>query len=134
MKLYISKDRPPFPITPYEMENNNPDKYFVSGYTGFCPRSRSLLGMGYPEITHKALNKFTDELKNRKALQRQPTIISRPLDVCEPSPVIYPQYNGMVPHYTGYIPGEKFRFGHTYGYSTTGTLQKTGLRKAMCTA
>jgi hypothetical protein len=35
---------------------------FFLGYTGFVPRSRGQLGMGYPIITQLALNEFTDDL------------------------------------------------------------------------
>ena len=61
--------------------------------------------MGYPIITHLALNEFTDDLVRAKSVDvtgsKQQTV-SRPKSDGKP---IYPTESGLVPHYTGHIPG-----------------------------
>ncbi len=86
----------------------------TAGYAGFVPRSRGLLGHGFPIITHAALGEFTDEQRAFRARQREPATLRR-----EPAPaasgaeappggvgVLYPKCSGIVPHYTGHVPGE----------------------------
>lgn len=120
---YISRSSPPHTMSPYYMGNDNSEKLFMSGYTGFVPRSRGMLGMGYPLITHAALNEFTDNLKKNKTISTHPIMVhreeSRPVNTTQ----VYPVESGLVPHYTGHIPGEKFRYGNTFGHSTENALR-----------
>ena len=76
------------------------------GYTGFVPRSRGLLGLGYPLITHNALNEFTDEVKEYKVRKSLPVTIYRDKTNYVDANLLYPNESGLVPHYTGHIPGE----------------------------
>ncbi|KAJ8300370.1 hypothetical protein KUTeg_021889, partial [Tegillarca granosa] len=97
---YISPNAVQHSMSPFYMSNENAHKRFMSGYTGFVPRSRGLLGMGYPIITHQALNEFTDDIK------RIPGVPKKTAEVTfrgEGKP-IYPVESGLVPHYTGHIP------------------------------
>lgn len=79
---------------------------FFQGYTGFVPRSRGLLGLGYPLITHNALNEFTDEVKEYKVRKSLPVTIYRDKTNYVDANLLYPNESGLVPHYTGHIPGE----------------------------
>nr|XP_002125298.1 protein FAM166B-like [Ciona intestinalis] len=112
--------------SPYFMDNGNRMKWFKSGYTGFVPRSRELISLGYPAQSNKGLSLFTDGLATREKINASATKI--PLNpVVKPKKLdksaIYPTDRGMVPHYTGYIPGYKYSIGHTYGQHTHNTLK-----------
>nr|XP_033785134.1 protein FAM166B [Geotrypetes seraphini] len=113
--------------SPYSMEDNNPHKYFMSGFTGYIPRARFLIGTGYPVTTNRALVEFGQKLQKKnkdssmayeagKQHQSLPDIFS-----------IYHSKLGLLPKYTGYIPGYKFKYGKTYGNLTRNVL---GLSKA----
>lgn len=119
---FISQSTPQHTRSPYFMENNNPDKRYMSGYTGFVPRSRGLLGMGYPLITHHALNDFTEEIKRLEYSKEKPIQIHRNEVAKANTAIVYPVEMGLVPHYTGHIPGEKFRYGNTFGHSTKNAM------------
>ena len=80
----------------------------LPGYTGFVPRSRGLLGKGYPIITHEALNDFTDDLMRIKMAAGKPISIRREEIMRIDTKPIYPKESGLVPHYTGHIPGRIF--------------------------
>lgn len=85
--------------------------YFrITGYTGFVPRSRDQLGLGYPIITHLALNEFTDDLRAKSATQASEGVqVDRSAPAMMHGKPIYPVETGLVPHYTGHIPGmDKF--------------------------
>lgn len=121
---FMSKEAAPHTMSPFYMDNQNPDKCFVSGYTGFVPRARGLLGAGYPLITHTALGEFADDIKRHKNIADQPVVMKRlALQRADAWP-IYPVDTGLVPHYTGHIPGQKFRYGKTFGHSTENALTK----------
>lgn len=119
---FISQSTPQHTRSPYFMENDNKDKRYMSGYTGFVPRSRGLLGMGYPLITHHALNDFTDEVKRLQQSKQKPIQIHREIVAKANTAIVYPVEMGLVPHYTGHIPGEKFRYGNTFGSSTKNAM------------
>ncbi|KAK6195318.1 hypothetical protein SNE40_000775 [Patella caerulea] len=110
------------PVSPYMLPNENPMKNFMSGYTGFVPRSRGIIGMSYPIITHEALNTFTDEISRSKQQSEQPVRLSREKKRIIDLKNIYPEESGLVPHYTGHIPGQKFRYGNTFGHGTQNAL------------
>ncbi|KAK6195320.1 hypothetical protein SNE40_000777 [Patella caerulea] len=110
------------PVSPYMLPNENPMKNFMSGYTGFVPRSRGIIGMSYPIITHEALNTFTDEISRSKQQSEQPVRLSREEKRIIDLKNIYPEESGLVPHYTGHIPGQKFRYGNTFGHGTQNAL------------
>lgn len=81
--------------------------YFrIIGYTGFVPRSRDQLGLGYPIITHLALNEFTDDQRIKSATQASEGVqVERSVPAMMHGKPIYPVETGLVPHYTGHIPG-----------------------------
>lgn len=106
--------------SPYQMENNERLKYFMSGYTGFVPRTRPIIGMGYPVQTHVGLNTFTDTTRAHDALRGTDVDLAKPEVVTVHTRPLYPRAAGMIPNYTGHVPGYKFRFGHTYGQGTVG--------------
>ncbi|XP_041368533.1 protein FAM166B-like [Gigantopelta aegis] len=101
-------------------QNTDPNKKFMSGYQGFVPRSRGLMGLGFPIITNKALITFTEEVSKHRQLKNQPILVKRELKSArDPSKKqIYTVGVGMIPDYTGHIPGQKFRYGQTFGTST----------------
>ena len=77
-----------------------------AGYTGFVPRARPRLGMGYPIITHEALNEFTDDTNRLDNINKEAITLHRPEQPVRDSRLIYPTESGLVPHYTGHIPGK----------------------------
>uniref|UniRef100_A0A8C5LPE1 Ciliary microtubule inner protein 2B n=1 Tax=Leptobrachium leishanense TaxID=445787 RepID=A0A8C5LPE1_9ANUR len=135
----LSKDPAPFysstafqsQQSPYCMEDENPHKYFISGYMGYVPRSRFLIGSGYPVATNRALVEFGHLTSKRnprvsydlEAKQHD----GRHLDHSH----IYLEELGLLPRYTGYVPGYKYQYGHTYGYLTQDALGHSTLQKQM---
>ncbi|XP_071481424.1 ciliary microtubule inner protein 2B-like [Diadema antillarum] len=142
---FTSKKKTEHSLSPYYMSDSNPQKFFMSGYTGFVPNARGLTGMGYPMLTNRALIAFADDPNPRMARLRSHAAPAAPGTKgveCKASPaaklppvkekiledmrklcgrqlpVIYPVDSGLVPHYTGHIPGQKFRYGTTFGHST----------------
>ncbi|KAM6985248.1 ciliary microtubule inner protein 2B [Aplochiton taeniatus] len=105
--------------TPYFMEDKNPHKYFISGFTGYVPKSRFLIGTGYPITTNKALIQFGRELKADPTLLNVPQKDARDFP---PVPTLYPCQRGLMPSYTGHVPGYKFRYGQTFGKLTYNAL------------
>ncbi|ESP04526.1 hypothetical protein LOTGIDRAFT_237357 [Lottia gigantea] len=110
------------PVSPYQLPNEDPMKNFMSGYTGFVPRSRGIIGMSYPIITHEALNTFSNETYRSKMLSQQPVNLHQEEQKIVNMKQIYPKETGLVPHYTGHIPGQKFRYGNTFGHGTEDAL------------
>ena len=78
----------------------------ILGYTGFVPRSRAHLGMGYPTITNLALNEFTDDIKRHDGVMHEGVRLEAPKYHVTDGKPIYPVETGLVPHYTGHIPGK----------------------------
>lgn len=110
----------------YSMDDSNKMKWFKSGYTGFVPRTRELISLGYPVQSNRGLVQFTADQKLVHELASKPSIppLQRPSRGGGPPKTrIYPSDIGMVPHYTGYIPGYKYQIGHTYGQHTINTLK-----------
>lgn len=130
-KPYISPSMVRSAESPFYMADDNEMKRFMSGYTGFVPRARPRLGMGYPIITHDALNEFTSDTNRLKNLQSEAITIHRPENKVQDTKLIYPVESGLVPHYTGHIPGQKFRYGGTFGHSTE-NAKTSELRASVC--
>ncbi|KAL4609486.1 protein FAM166B [Arapaima gigas] len=105
--------------SPYLMEDSNPDKYFISGFTGYVPKSRFLIGMGYPVTTNKALIQFNSEKRSRNSNTQFPR---KNESFLPPVVNIYSTKKGLLPSYTGHVPGYKFRYGHTFGQLTQNSL------------
>ncbi|XP_053557006.1 protein FAM166B [Bombina bombina] len=126
---YVSQKAPQPDISPYYMNDENPYKYFISGYTGYVPRSRFLIGTGYPVTTNRALVEFGHiNLKKSIRLNEE----AEPLEENTLHPEqnhIYLEQLGLLPRYTGYVPGYKFQYGHTYGHLTQDALGQSTLQK-----
>ena len=74
------------------------------------------------------LNTFTDTTRAHDALRGTAvTNLSPPEVVMATTRPIYPKEAGMIPNYTGHVPGYKFRFGHTYGQGTVAATPGMGL-------
>ncbi|XP_026862300.2 protein FAM166B [Electrophorus electricus] len=108
--------------SPYFIEDSSPHKYFISGFTGYVPKARFLIGTSYPVTTNKALIQFGKEMKagyNALSLERE---------AAENLPqvhTIYPSHQGLMPSYTGHVPGYKFRYGHPFGQLTSEAFSGT---------
>ncbi|KAF0288389.1 Protein FAM166B [Amphibalanus amphitrite] len=62
--------------SPYYMDNDDPRKFFMSGYTGFVPHTQSVIGNVFPLTCNKGLRKFTDLQCNVKQNFCKPVIVS----------------------------------------------------------
>lgn len=123
-KAYYSPYALQHSLSPFIMSNDDPKKFLMSGYTGFVPRARGEMGVGYPLLTNKALCEFTNESDRLKRVKDLPVIVERPVIKIVDTKPIYTKDSGHVPHYTGHVPGEKFRYGMTFGYSTQNAMPK----------
>lgn len=122
---------PEFPLNtgsaprPLFMNNSDPRKYYISGYTGHVPRLRFTYGMTYPTATNHALCQFTRENCRQRALDSNPFISYRAKqtksiknNVRLPNHVLPFLDTGLIPKYAGHIPGYKFVYGDTFGRAT----------------
>lgn len=94
-------------ISPYYMPNGHPDKYFMSGYTGFIPKAQKYLGQSYPIVTGNALQDHFRECEKREASLQAPVVLDQPLLTPCPTSILYSSGSGFIPNYTGHIPGNK---------------------------
>ncbi|KAK1884382.1 Protein FAM166B [Dissostichus eleginoides] len=114
---------------PYFMDDDNPHKYFKTGFTGHVPTSRFLIGQGFPITTNQALIQFG------KQQQIDPTSLSIPgrrESTITPIATIYPSDRGVVPSFTGHIPGQcqyQFTYGQTFGQLSQNALEKSGIKR-----
>merc|ERR1712183_368536 len=117
---YCSSIKKPTGASPY-FANNEKEKSFISGYTGFIPHARSRYAKGYPDETRDALIEFTKDMQNNKKVEAEPVRLVRQKVQQErnfDSKVLYNGGRPLLPHYTGYLPGHKFRYALTYGNSS----------------
>ncbi|GCC28325.1 hypothetical protein chiPu_0006755 [Chiloscyllium punctatum] len=115
--------------SPYFMQNKDPNKHFISGYTGYVPRAQFLLGASYPALTNCALIEF-DQMLNKTKSASIPTENSVKENETLPRiSHIYPSEMGMLPQYTGHIPGYKYQFGHTFQHLTQNALGMSTIQK-----
>lgn len=61
--------------------------------------------MGYPNVTNQALCDFTNVFAEAKVVSKAPIVLKRPENVYIDTKPIYYKDSGMVPHYTGHVPG-----------------------------
>ncbi|NP_001076489.2 ciliary microtubule inner protein 2B [Danio rerio] len=135
--IALSKDPAPYkapdpwkpPGSPYFMEDSSPHKYFISGFTGYVPKARFLFGTGYPTITNKALIQFSKEMKAGPASLQKYSLQEEDSSNLPLIPTIYPSKTGLLPSYTGHIPGYRFQYGHTFGKLTHNALGHTASQK-----
>ncbi|KAM8961500.1 ciliary microtubule inner protein 2B [Pelodytes ibericus] len=133
----LSKDPAPYQpqtdfqsyTSPFYMEDGNPQKYFISGYTGYVPRSRFFIGSGFPVTANRAMVEF-GHMTLRKGLIPMDHRESQEKDGLHlDQGHIYPEELGLLPRYTGYVPGYKFQYGHTFGQLTQNALGQSTLEK-----
>ncbi|KAM9307111.1 ciliary microtubule inner protein 2B [Pholidichthys leucotaenia] len=101
---------------PYSLEDDNPHKHFISGYSGHVPKSRFLIGKSYSIITNQALIQFgwqQNDFMSKDSPSEDKTI------------TLYSSTRGMVPYFTGHIPGYRFMYGQTFGQQSQNALEQT---------
>uniref|UniRef100_A0A8C6UJU2 Ciliary microtubule inner protein 2B n=1 Tax=Neogobius melanostomus TaxID=47308 RepID=A0A8C6UJU2_9GOBI len=124
--------KPSAPFTPmgrpYSMDDNNPHKYFISGFTGHVPKARFLIGNGYPTTTKKALIQFGKQQRNEPIhLQTVERLNS------STPPTHYHPNRAVLPSFTGHIPGYRFMYGQTFGQLSQKALEKSGNKRVAWT-
>ena len=92
-------------ISPFYMPDDHPQKHFMSGYTGFVPKAQKYLGESYPIITRRALQDLAGEEKRMRETTDAPVSVFRPEVKAKALATVYPRDSGLMPHYTGHIPG-----------------------------
>lgn len=109
--------------TPYFLENENPQKKFMTGYTGHVPDLRSVNGMPYDVATNDALKTFTTRHERRKAAAGRPVSASDLAARACPEPFNQrlPYDTGIMKNYAGHIPGIKFNVGQTVSEGSKNT-------------
>ncbi|XP_006887001.1 PREDICTED: protein FAM166B [Elephantulus edwardii] len=110
-------------VSPYSMDDRDPRKFFMSGFTGYVPRARFLFGSSFPVLTNQALQEFGQKYSKGRG-RKDPVQLP-------PVPRTYPQNLCLLPNYGGYVPGYKFQFGHTYGHLTHDALGLSTLQKQL---
>ncbi|KAL7846898.1 hypothetical protein SRHO_G00218780 [Serrasalmus rhombeus] len=128
----ISKEAAPYkPVdpwkplgSPYFMNDNSLHKYFISGFTGYVPKARFLIGTSYPITTNKALIQFSKEMKVGHSMREGDNNLPS-------AATIYPTHRGLLPSYTGHVPGYKFGYGQTFGQLTKNALAHSGASREM---
>ena len=61
--------------------------------------------MGYPDVTKKALCEFASVAAESKVCEKTAVVIRRPQKKHVDTKPIYIHDSGMVPRYTGHVPG-----------------------------
>ena len=97
--------------SPFVLPYGHPDKYFMSGYMGFVPRLEKYFAQGYPVNTKRALVEFAENGMRLQESQDKPFTVEAPAGEQTTSirqSMIYPTSTGLIPHYTGHIPGHYY--------------------------
>jgi len=120
--------------SPYFMKSDDPGKVFKTGYTGYVPQARYLYSNVFATQTKSALNEFTEAATDRE-LYRSKSDLNEVLSAYQARQVgtipsfyksrrrentsnsIYRANQNLIPKYTGYLPGHKYRYGMSYGES-----------------
>ncbi|KAK3920350.1 UPF0605 protein, partial [Frankliniella fusca] len=126
-------------LSPYFMDPNDPEKYFVlvtddppgsgrylsndpngsfkvyggarpAGYTGHVPYGMARYGETSQALTHSALSDFTHNYRRRQSTEWAPVgVVQADPPLLLSPPEIYHKHVGLLPHYVGHLPGAKFR-------------------------
>ncbi|XP_014216845.1 UPF0605 protein CG18335-like [Copidosoma floridanum] len=110
--------------SPYFMDNLNPEKYFINGYTGYIPYRRVHFGKTRKAMANDGLRDFTSNYLYKKRTEWAPVAIFSDEKVetsHQVSPKGYEVYRkdtALMPSYTGHVPGAKEKIGATYGVSS----------------
>ncbi|KAI9342777.1 hypothetical protein DFJ73DRAFT_762116 [Zopfochytrium polystomum] len=94
--------------SPYKREPDDPERTFVSGYTGFVPRLQNHFGESYSESVRKAIDEFTTPQSTRDPYKEPYKQVK----------VRAPNKTQPIPGFTGFIPGGKYGFATTFGKTT----------------
>lgn len=79
---------------------------FLLMFSIFCNKSLGFIGCSYPRITNKGLCYYTDECERMKDSEFKPVMVDRGIVRKIDSKPLYLKDTGMVPHYTGHVPGK----------------------------
>ena len=109
--------------SPYKLPRGHHDRYFVSGYTGFVPRSQELIAKCYPQLTTDALDLHKIEQARVRGNPKDNVIVFERAKTAPPK--IYVPDSGLIPNYTGHVPTMKYKFGKTFGATTYNALNKS---------
>ncbi|XP_026478217.1 UPF0605 protein CG18335-like [Ctenocephalides felis] len=110
--------------SPYFMCVDNKNKYFIPGTTYCQPFKYKQFGCTEEEVSRRALTDFTNNYNAREVRQWAPILeedMPLPWQIehpPQPRNPIYREDSGLVPRYTGFVPGLKYRCGKTYGHET----------------
>uniref|UniRef100_A0ABD2WMN7 Ciliary microtubule inner protein 2A-C-like domain-containing protein n=1 Tax=Trichogramma kaykai TaxID=54128 RepID=A0ABD2WMN7_9HYME len=107
--------------SPYFMNTMNPEKYFVSGFTGHIPNRWAHFGKTHKQMSSDGLRDFTSKYLHKKMTDWKPLTIAdkRQDEFQKPLAVeIYQKNTPILPKYTGHVPGFQFSIGKTYGTAT----------------
>ncbi|XP_054896523.1 protein FAM166B [Poeciliopsis prolifica] len=106
-KVFVYKSLKPFipQGSPYAMKDDNPKKYFIPGFTGHVPFAHNFYGKGFSITTNQALIEYGKHQRRLKADERERTHL----------PTFYSSKKGVIPGFTGHVPGYKFMVGGTLG-------------------
>ncbi|CAL8321396.1 unnamed protein product [Lota lota] len=115
--------------SPYLMDDQSPHKYFISGFTGYVPKSRFLIGRGYPATTNEALIQFGREM--RCEFSSSADNMRGKSSTLPPIATVYPASHGLLPFYTGHVPGYKFMYGDTFGKLTHNALGMSDVKRSI---
>ncbi|KAM7350571.1 CIMIP2 protein GA14893-like [Cochliomyia hominivorax] len=119
---------------PHFMENENEEKYIVKGYAGYIPMALTRFGQSNKQLTNSALCEFTNNYHHRKSDEWCPMEMSGiassfTSNMEQQQSVIYHRTIGMVPSYSGHVPGQLFSIGRTYGNTTIDAKRWLALHK-----
>lgn len=84
--------------------------FSISGYTGNRFLTYPQFGSSSKVETHSALCDFTNDYQFTKSMEWAPLPIYHvSLDGERPGNEIYPRQTGLMPSYTGHVPGMQYR-------------------------
>ena len=92
--------------SPHCMPANHPGKYYMSGFMGFVPKAQRFIGQGYPIITSHALQDHANETARLVQSATEPVDVHSVMEKPAGSVEVYPRASGLIPRYTGHIPGQ----------------------------
>ncbi|XP_011506034.1 PREDICTED: UPF0605 protein CG18335 isoform X2 [Ceratosolen solmsi marchali] len=96
-------------VSPYFMENINPQKYFIHGYTGYKPHRTTHYGKSHQVMTNYGLRDFTSNYLKKKRIEWAPVLLSNKKEKLPKNNRIFKKDTALMPSYTGHIPGAKFK-------------------------
>ncbi len=103
--------------SPHYMPADHPGKYYMSGFMGFVPKAQRFIGQGYPIITCHALRDHASETERLVQSAMEPVDVHSVMEKPTGSVEIYPRTTGLIPRYTGHIPGQWIQNTQCGGYS-----------------